>query len=203
MSRSFININHTILILLSLLLTSCERKVDSKVEPNDFYELKIDGEKQKLNDYEILKLLKNTRSICNISESFGLKVNEDKLTSSTSTNFDDLEKKPLEKMVEFSTRTSLEFNKKEFQIKMERWLLEENIKGITIKDTYALDEIFLLFDQKKSGWANVNFYTSNTSSFENLKNFKEYFYETIHFERTNVVCVRRLVTKENEKTSVE
>ena len=86
---------------------------------------------------------------------------------------------------------------------MERWLLEENIKGITIKDTYALDEIFLFFDQKKSGWANISIYSSDTSSFENLKNFKEYFYETIHFERSNVVCMRRSVTKENEKTSVE
>ena len=46
MSKSFINLNHTILILLSLLLTSCERKVESKAEPIDSYELKIDGEKQ-------------------------------------------------------------------------------------------------------------------------------------------------------------
>ena len=100
-------------------------------------------------------------------------------------------------MVEFSKRTSLEFNKKEFQIKMERWLLEENIKGITIKDTYALDEIFSFFDKKKSGWSNVNIYSSNYSSFENLKNFKEYFYTTTHFERSNVVCVSRLVTNKN------
>ena len=67
MSRSFINLNHTILILLSLLLTSCERKVEPKVEPNDFYELKIDGEKQKLNEDETLKLKKYSRSICKIS----------------------------------------------------------------------------------------------------------------------------------------
>ena len=203
MSKSFINLNHTILILLSLLLTSCERKVESKAEPIDSYELKIDGEKQKLNADEILKLQSYTRSICKISESFGVKVNRDKLTSSTSTNFDDLEKKPPEEMVEISTRTSLEFNKKEFQIKMERWLLEENIKGITIKDTYALNEIFLLFEKKKSGWSNINFYSSDTSSFENLKNFKEYFYTTTHFERSNVVCVRHLVAKNDGSTSGE
>ena len=203
MFRSFINLNNTILILLSLLLTGCERKVDSKVEPIFSYELKIDGEKQKLNDDEILKLQRYTKSICKISGFFGLKVNRDKLSSSTSTNFDDLEKKPLEEMVEVSTRTSLEFNKKEFQIKMERWLLEENIKGITIKDTYALDEIFLFADKKKTGWSNINFYYSDTSSFENLKNFKEYFYTTTHFERSNVVCVSRLVTKNDESNSGE
>ena len=149
MFKSFINLNNTILILLSLLLTGCERKVDSKVEPIFSYELKIDGETQKLNDDEILKLQRYTNSICKISGFFGIKVNRDKLSSSTSTNFDDLEKKPLEEMVEISTHTSLEFNKKEFQSKMERWLLEENIKGITIKDTHALDEIFLFADKKK------------------------------------------------------
>ena len=203
MSRSFINLNHTILILLSLLLTSCEPKVELKVEPHDFYELKIDGEKQKLNEDETLKLKKYSRSICKISDFLIVNMNSTSTstssTLSTSTELSDLEEKSLDGMVA-TAHSRLEFNKNEFKLEMKELLLEGiNTKAITIEDIKALKNIFLFFEKKKSGWMNVNFYTSDRGG-EN-ENIFEYF--TMHFERNNVVCMKKQVHKKDKKTSVE
>ena len=202
MSRSFINLNHTILILLSLLLTSCEPKVELKVEPHDFYELKIDGEKQKLNEDETLKLKKYSRSICKISDFLIVNMNSTSTstssTLSTSTELSDLEEKSLDGMVA-TAHSRLEFNKNEFKLEMKELLLEGiNTKAITIEDIKALKNIFLFFEKKKSGWMNVNFYTSDRGG-EN-ENIFEYF--TMHFERSNVVCNKKIVMK-YKKTSGE
>jgi hypothetical protein len=204
MSRSFINLNHTILILLSLLLTSCERKVELKVEPHDFYELKIDGEKQKLNEDETLKLKKYSRSICKISDFLIVNMSSTSTststssTLSTSTELSDLEEKPLDGRVA-TAHSRLEFNKNEFKLEMKELLLEGiNTKAITIEDIKALKNIFLFFEKKKSGWMNVNFYTSDRGG-EN-ENIFEYF--TMHFERSNVVCNKKIVMK-YKKTSGE
>ena len=166
MSRSIINLHHTILILLSLFLTSCERKVESKVEPIFSYELKIDGEIQKLNEDEVLKLRNYRSSICKISDFIIANMNststststskntsrKETLSTSTSTEFSDLEKKPLDEMVVTSTHSRLEFNKNEFKLEMKKLLLEGiNAKAITIEDINTLDNIFLFFEKKKSG----------------------------------------------------
>lgn len=208
MSRSFINLNNTIFILLSLLITSCERKVEPKVEPIFSYELKIDGEKQKLNDDEILKLKKYSHSICKISDFFIVNMNSTSpspspststsTTLSTSTELSDLEEKTLDGMVATS-HSRLEFNKNEFKLEMKELLLEGiNTKAITIEDIKALKNIFLFFEKKKSEWTNVNFYTSDRGG-EN-ENIFEYF--TMHFERSNVVCNKKIVMKD-KKTSGE
>ena len=200
MSRSFIKLHQIILILLSLLLTSCERKVESKVEPIFSYELKIDGEEQKLNEDEILKLRKYRSSICKISDFFSQNSTSTSIASSTSTEFSDLEKKPLDEMV-LSSHSRLEFNKNEFKLEMKKLLLEGiNAKAITIEDINALDNIFLFFEKKKSGWANVFFYTSDSLSSENENRYINF---TMYFERSNVVCMKKLVTKKDEKISVE
>ena len=78
---------------------------------------------------------------------------------------------------------------------MEKLLLERDIKVINNKDLNALDDIFSALKKMKNNWANADVYLSDTPSFENLKNFKQYSFSKMYLEKDKVVCESQLSTK--------
>jgi hypothetical protein len=172
------------LMALALMLIGCE----GKLEPKEVFEVKIDGEIQKLNDDEISKFLSYKNSICKVSEYFEQRISQE------SPEFIDEKIKPKQEVV-IKTSSSLIFNINDFKTSMEKLLLERDIKVINNKDLNALDDMFLALKKMKNNWANADVYLSDTSSFENLKNFKEYSFSKMYLERDKVVCESQLSTK--------
>jgi hypothetical protein len=165
------------LMASALMLIGCE----GKLEPKDVFEVKIDGKIQKLNDNEILKFLKYKSSICKVSEYFELKITKE------SPEFIDEKIKP-QQVVVTTTSSTLIFNINDFKIKMEKLLLERDINIINNKDLNAFDDMFSALEKMKKNWASADVYLSATSSFEKLKNFKEYSFGKMRLERDKVVC---------------
>ena len=172
------------LMALVLMLVGCK----GKLEPKEIFEAKIDGKIQKLNDDEILKFLKYKNSICKVSEYFEIKIYEE------SPEFIDEKTKP-QKDVVTTTSSTLAFNIKDIKTSLEKLLLERDIKAINNKDLNSFDDIFLTLEKIKNNWVSADIYLSDTASFDNLKNFKEYSFSKMHLERDKVVCESQLSTK--------
>ena len=181
------------LMASALMLIGCE----GKLEPKEVFEVKIDGKIQKLNDDEISKFQKYKKSICKVSESISAntkKLKIETLTTSESTVFTEKNIPPQQEIVTISKVTV--FNIKDFNINTKRFLREENM--LTFEDLTALDDLFMVLNKMKKDWANVDVYLSDTSTFENLKNFKEYFFSKMSLERNEVVCEKKLLEKRQQ-----
>jgi hypothetical protein len=178
------------LMASALMLIGCE----GKLEPKEVFEVKIDRKIQKLNDDEISKFQKYQASICKVSEYFSENIKTETLTNSESTVFTDKKILPQEEIVTISGVSA--FNIKDFNINTKRFLLEKDI--LTIEDLTALDDFFMVLDKMKKDWANVDVYLSNTSSFEDLKNYKIYSFSKMSLERNKVVCERKLLKKRQQ-----
>jgi hypothetical protein len=174
-----------------LMLIGCE----GKLEPKDVFEVKIDGNIKKINDDEASKFSKYRNSICKVSEYFKTTSNKQTLATSESTVFTDGKNPPQEEIIKYSSNSVFEFDIKDYKINMEKILLGQDREIITIKDLTALDDMFLVLEKMKKNWTKVDVYSSDTSSFENLKNFKEYWYFNMHLERNTVVCEKQHSTK--------
>lgn len=183
-NKFFIKLRHIVLMASVLMLIGCK----GKLEPKEFFEVKIDGKIQKLNDDEISNFLKYRNSICKVSEYFEIKITEE------SPEFIDEKIKP-QKDVVTTTSSTLIFNIKDLKISIEKILLERDIKVINNKDLSAFDDVFLALEKIKNNWVSADIYLSDTSSFDNLKNFKEYSYSKMHLERGKVVCESQLSAK--------
>ena len=173
-----------------LMLIGCE----GKLEPKEVFEVKIDGKIQKLNDDEISKFQKYRVSICKVSEYISANTKTETLTTSESTVFEDEKIPPEQEIVTISGVSA--FNTKDFNINTKRFLLEKNI--LIFEDLNVLDDIFIVLDKMKKDWTNIDVYLSYTSSFENLKNFKEYYFSKMSLERNKVVCEFKLLKKRQQ-----
>jgi len=188
--KVFIKLRLTMLMASALMLVGCE----GKLEPKEVFEVKIDGKIQKLNENEISKFSNYKRSICKVSEYFKNNTNKQILNTSESAKFDG-NSPPQEEIIKITASSALEFNIKDFKINTERFLIEQDINVITTKDLNALDDMFMVLDKIKKDWTRADVYLSDTASFENLKNYKEYFFNNMRLERNKVVCESQMATK--------
>lgn len=133
-------------------------------------------------------------SICKVSEYFSENIKTETLTNSESTVFTDKKIPPQQEIITFSGVSA--FNTKDFNINTKRFLLQNHI--LTFEELTALDDLFMVLDKMKKDWANVDVYLSDTSSFEDLKNFKIYSFSKMSLERNKVVCERKLLKKRQQ-----
>ena len=75
-------------------------------------------------------------------------------------------------------------------------MLQKDI--LTFEELTALDDLFMVLDKMKKDWANVDVYLSDTSSFEDLKNFRIYSFSKMSLERNKVVCELKLLKKRQQ-----
>lgn len=163
------------LILPVLMLVGCE----GKPEPKEIFEAKIDGEIQKLNDDTILKLMKYKNSICKISDWFSQTIDETTVGTT----------------VVINNSSTLTFNLKELKVILDKLVLDQNGEFVNNNDINSFEEMFLALEEIKKNWGSAEVYTSDTATFDNLKNFKEYSFNKMHLERDKVVCEFHLLTK--------
>ena len=178
------------LMASALMLIGCE----GKLEPKEVFEVKIDRKIQKLSDDEISKFQKFKASICKVSEYFSENIKTETLTNSESTVFTDKKIPPQQEIITFSGVSA--FNTKDFNINTKRFLLQNHI--LTFEELTALDDLFMVLDKMKKDWANVDVYLSDTSSFEDLKNFRIYSFSKMSLERNKVVCELKLLKKRQQ-----